>query len=170
MDAAIPWITQPIETLVRFHAALPWQAGLAVALLPTLTALFSRNPFAIFATALLNIAGIVALARAPLTDPVLVAAVGAFLGAMILAAYGFHSRRRDAQFKAVMDEIDDVRRRMQVFCDAMDERGRLVDEQAGEAWKKLESLERRQRAPAPKTQAPAGPPGQPSRAEPPRML
>ena len=168
MDATIPWITGSIETLLRLHAALPWQAGLAVALLPTLAALVSRSLFAIVATALLNMAGIVALTRTPSSDALLVAAAGAFLGAVILAAYGFHSRRHDAQFEAVMDEIDDVRRKMQLFCEALDERGRLVDERAAEAWKALESLQRRQPAPAQRAQAPAEPPDQPSRAEPPR--
>ena len=169
MDATILWITQSIETLVRLHAALPWQAGLAVALLPTLAALFSRNLFAIFATALLNVAGIVPLARTPLTEPILVAAIGAFLGAVILAAYGFHSRRQNAQFGAVMDEIDNLHRHMQAFCEALDERGRLVDERASEAWKTLESLKRRQSAPAPVPvpgpKTPAGLPEQPRQAE-----
>ena len=103
-------VLQLLDQVMRTLAGLPWPVGLLVLLLPTLLAALSGIVSAFAGALLLNAAALTALAVSHSTPGAIQFAVAAFLGALLLALWGFHERAAKRRLSGLLGELEALRR------------------------------------------------------------
>jgi hypothetical protein len=123
----LEWILKTGQALPEVLFTLPMPVLLGILALPLFVATFSRSGLGIAGTGILTVATLVLLARETGQGDGSGLALLVYAGALIVALNGFEATDRRRNLAAQIEEIEQLRKDMRAFLDALDRRAQIVD-------------------------------------------
>jgi len=115
------------QVVAQSVLALPWMWIIALACIPIVLAVFSRSSYGVMGSSLLSVLSFVLLLPQAEDSSNNALALLTYSGALLIAIGGYGEKRREMKAEAQQREIEQLRKEVMMFLEALDRRAQLVD-------------------------------------------